>query len=111
MEEGRTEVALVGVETSRETVDITGKICTTPATSDSRETHEHRGLLALGAQERGGGDVAPVGVRGEGTMGTGTTSMDSTFRDLLLLKPGHILMESGMDSPAHDQTAGSSDGR
>lgn len=79
---GRTEVALVGVETSCETVDITGKVCTTPATSDSRETHKHGRLLALAAQERGGGDIAPVGVRGEGTMGTGTTSMDSTFGNL-----------------------------
>lgn len=79
---GRTEVALVGVETSRETVDITSKVCATTATSDSRETDKHGCLLALAAQERGGSDVAPVGVRGEGTMGTRTTGMDSTFGDL-----------------------------
>ena len=76
-------------------MDITSKVCTTPATSDGRETDEHGGLLALGAQERGGGDVAPVGIRGEGTMGTGTTGMDSTFGDLLLLKPEDMSMESG----------------
>lgn len=73
----------VNVQSRGEAVDITGSVGGTLGTSNGREADEDWCLLALSAQERGGGDVGPVTIAGEDTVGTGTTGVDDSLRNLL----------------------------
>ena len=56
----QVEVALVGIEACRETVDITREIRTAATAGDGGEAQEDGGLLALFAKERGCRDVGVV---------------------------------------------------
>lgn len=58
----RTEIALVGIETSGKTVNITGQIRTASASCDRREADKYRGLLAFLGQERSRSDVREVAI-------------------------------------------------
>lgn len=58
----RTKVALVSVEPDGKAVDITSSIGRAPAARNGGETKEDRSLFASLSEERGAGDVGPVGV-------------------------------------------------
>ena len=51
-------------------MDIAGSVCAAPATGDGGETNEGGSLFALAAEERSRGDVGPIFIGGEDTMGT-----------------------------------------
>lgn len=109
-----TEVPLVCVEPCRKPVYITSCVCTAAAASDSGEPDEHGCFLVFGRQERGSGDVGPVTVRCEDSVGTGTAGVDSAFGDLYVYAIASV--NSGGSYyvryiHAHDQNAESSDGR
>lgn len=74
---------VVNIQSRGEAVNITGGVGGTPETGNGREADEDRCLLALGAQEGGGGDVGPVAITGEDTVGTGTTGMDDSLGNLV----------------------------
>ena len=63
-------------------MNITGSVGGTLRTGNGREADKDWCLLALGAQEGGGGDVGPVAVAGEDTVGTGTTGVDDSLGNL-----------------------------
>lgn len=63
-------------------MDIPSQIRASSAACDGGEAEEDGGLLALRAQERGGGDVGVVAVGSKDTVGTSTTGVDRTFGDL-----------------------------
>jgi hypothetical protein len=65
-----------------EAVDVSGRIGTAPGTSNGREADEDWGLLASGAQERRGSQVAPVSIAGEGAVSSRTSRMDRPFGNL-----------------------------
>lgn len=77
-----TEVSFIGIEASREAVDVSRGIGASAATSNSREAGEHWGLFALGRKERRGSYVGPVTVGGECSVGAGASSVNSAFRYL-----------------------------
>lgn len=64
-------------------MNIASQVGTAAATSDGGKANEHGGLLALASEEGSGGDVGEIAIRGEDTVSTGTTGVDSTFGDLL----------------------------
>jgi hypothetical protein len=65
-------------------VDVPGEVGATAATGDGGEADEDGGFFAFTVEEGRGGDVGEVAVRGEYTVGTCTTSMDSPLGDLSL---------------------------
>jgi hypothetical protein len=77
-----TIVALVGIQTSGETVDIAGSIHTTSAAGHGRESDKDWSLFASCCQERRSSDVGPVCVRGEHSVCASPSGMDHTFWDL-----------------------------
>jgi hypothetical protein len=79
------KVALIGIESGGEAMDVAREVGATAATSDGREADEDRGFFALAVEERRGGDVGEVAVRGEDTVCTCATSMDSALGDLYSL--------------------------
>jgi hypothetical protein len=90
------KIALVGVEPGCEAVNVAGKVGATAATSDGREADEDGGFFIFAVEEGRGGDVGEVAVRGEYTVGTCATSMDSALGDLYSL--------AGNTGPREDST-------
>lgn len=94
---------------------IASSISTSAASGNSREADKDGSLFILCRQERSSGDVGPVTVGCEYSMGTGTTGMDGTFGNLSSqLMSVNDALSSTKDkrySLAHDQNAGSSGGR
>jgi len=79
------------LQSGSKAVDISSSIGAASGSGDGREPHEHRSLLALGGQEVGGREIAPVTVTGERTMGTSSTSVDSPFWNLFGTRPCQCL--------------------
>lgn len=107
------EVTLVGVEPGSETVDVPGSVSTTAGTGNGGEPDKDGSLLALAVQEGSSGEVGPISIRGESSVGTGTTRMDGPLRYLI-----RLLVVCGCGStakekyiPARGQSAGSSVGK
>ena len=84
--------ALLGVEFHGETTGVTHGVGGTAVAQHRGEPGEHRGFLPLGEHTRatdGGGRT--IGL--EHTVGRGTTGVDHTLRDALMVEVGDLLAE------------------
>lgn len=75
-------------------MDITGSVSRAPAARYGREAKEDGSLLVRLGEERGAGDVGPVGVRSEGAVGASTTGMHSALGDALVVEVLDLLAEN-----------------
>uniref|UniRef100_A0A1Y1LA22 Uncharacterized protein n=1 Tax=Photinus pyralis TaxID=7054 RepID=A0A1Y1LA22_PHOPY len=87
------KVALVGVESDCESVNITSSVRTSPGAGDSREADKYWSLLILRPQKRRSSNVAKVPVAGKRSMGAGASSMDCSFRNSFVVKVRNFLSE------------------
>lgn len=85
------KVSFVSVEAGSEPVDIASGISTAAGTSNGREPDEDGSLLSSSTEEGSSRDVAPVGIAGEGTVSTGTTSVNSPFGNLISMSAHYML--------------------
>lgn len=94
---------------------ITSSISASAASGNSREANEDGSLFIFCREERSSGDVGPVTVGSEYTMGTGTTGMDGTLGNLssqlMSVDKALSAIKDKRYSLAHDQNAESSGGR
>lgn len=110
-----TKVSFVGIKASRKAVHVASGIGTSATASDSGEANEDGCLLLFRRQEGSSGDIRPVTIGCEYTMGAGTTGMDSALGNLFssvvsaLDTPLAIVREANI--LAHDQTVESSGGK
>jgi hypothetical protein len=81
-----TVVALNSVEPCGESVHITDSVGTSAESLNCGESYKGLGLLALGAEEISRGDVGPIGVRSEGSVGSHSAGMHNTFGNLIIVK-------------------------
>lgn len=71
------------LQSSGKTVDITGGVGATTGSGNGREPHEGGSLLASFAKEGGSSDITPVAITGEGAVGSSSSGMDSSLRNLV----------------------------
>ena len=72
---------------------ITGSVCTSSETCNSGEADKGISLLSFSTEERGGSDVGPISVRGEGSVGSDSSGVNNTLGHLMtvLSVPGNPL--------------------
>jgi hypothetical protein len=83
-------VALVGVHAYSEPSGVTNSIGGPTTTTDGREPNIRRCGLAGVGKDLGGGEAGERSVELELSKGAGTTSMDSTLGDTLVVKVGDL---------------------
>lgn len=64
---------------------ITDSVCTSSETRNSGEADKGIGLLSLSVKERGGSDVGPIPVRGEGSIGSDSSGVNNTLGHLMIV--------------------------
>lgn len=108
-----TEVSLIRVEPSRETVNITRRVRASSASCNSGEADKNRSFLALSGQERSGSDVGPVSVGRKHTVRSYSSGMNRTFWHLRTVLASLSSQEelSSISLHVRGRSAGSSDGR